>query len=107
LTERAERDPSSGAHAHWSPWTCCAGRARPDRSGSSPPAASTGPPEAAPSPVRSENSVTAVTIGVGRAYYSWRIAMLVEGRNIEIVGLDGSPLRRLVLDPTKDYQRIP
>jgi hypothetical protein len=32
--------------------------------------------------------------------------MLVEGRNIEIVGLDGSPLRRLVLDPSKDYQRI-
>ena len=27
--------------------------------------------------------------------------------DIEMVGLDGSPLRRLVLDPTKDYQRIP
>lgn len=46
-------------------------------------------------------------IGVGRAYYGWRIAMLIEGRNIEIVGLDGSALRRLVLDPTKDYQRMP
>jgi hypothetical protein len=46
-------------------------------------------------------------IGVGRPYYGWRIAMLVEGCNVEIVGLDGSPLRRLVLDPTKDYQRIP
>ncbi|MGH8988996.1 MAG: hypothetical protein ACRDXC_10460 [Acidimicrobiales bacterium] len=32
---------------------------------------------------------------------------LVDGRNVEIVGLDGSPLRRLVLDPTKDYQRMP
>lgn len=46
-------------------------------------------------------------IGVGRAYAGWRIAMLVDGRNVEIVGLDGSPLRRLVLDPTKDYQRMP
>jgi hypothetical protein len=26
---------------------------------------------------------------------------------IEIMGVDGSPLRRLLLDPTKDYQRIP
>ena len=29
-----------------------------------------------------------------------------DGLDIEIVGFDGSPLRRLVLDPTKDYQRI-
>ncbi len=36
-----------------------------------------------------------------------RVAMLVDGLQIEIVGLDGSPLRRLVLDPTKDYQPIP
>ena len=33
--------------------------------------------------------------------------MLIDGLDIEIVGVDGSPLRRLVLDPTKDYQRIP
>ena len=46
-------------------------------------------------------------IGIGNAYAGWRVAMLVDDRNIEIVGLDGSPLRRLVLDPTKDYQRIP
>lgn len=46
-------------------------------------------------------------IGVGNAYAGWRVAMLVDGLKIEIVGLDGSPLRRLVLDPTKDYQRIP
>ncbi len=37
----------------------------------------------------------------------WRVGMLVDGLDIEIVGLDGSPLRRQVLDPTKDYQRIP
>ncbi|HEV3367575.1 MAG TPA: integrase core domain-containing protein [Acidimicrobiales bacterium] len=46
-------------------------------------------------------------IGIGRAYAGWRVAMLVAGLDIEVVGLDGSPLRRLVLDPTKDYQRTP
>jgi hypothetical protein len=43
-------------------------------------------------------------IGIGAAYKGWRIAMLIDGRKIEIVSLDGSPLRRLVLDPTRDYQ---
>jgi transposase InsO family protein len=46
-------------------------------------------------------------IGIGNAYAGWRVAMLIDGLDIEIVGLDGSPLRRLVLDPSKDYQRIP
>jgi hypothetical protein len=46
-------------------------------------------------------------IGLGHPYCGWRVAMLIDGLNIEIVGLDGSPLRRLVLDPSKDYQRIP
>ncbi len=31
----------------------------------------------------------------------WRVAMLIEGLDIQVVGLDGSPLRRLILDPTK------
>lgn len=44
-------------------------------------------------------------IGIGRPYAGWRVAMLIDGRNIEVVGLDGSPIRKLVLDPTKDYQR--
>ena len=46
-------------------------------------------------------------IGIGNAYAGWRVAMLIDGLDIEIVGFDGSPLRRLLLDPTKDYQRIP
>jgi Integrase core domain len=46
-------------------------------------------------------------IGVGGPYKGWRVAMLVDDRDIEIVGLDGSPLRRLRLDPTKDYQPHP
>jgi transposase InsO family protein len=46
-------------------------------------------------------------IGIGRMYAGWRVAMLVDDRDIEIVSLDGSPLRRLVLDPAKDYQPQP
>ena len=45
-------------------------------------------------------------IGVDNAYARWRVAMLIDDLDIEI-GLEGSPLRRLVLDPTRDYQRIP
>jgi len=43
-------------------------------------------------------------IGIGAAYKGWRIWMLVDRLNIEIVAVDGSPLRRLRLDPAKDYQ---
>jgi transposase InsO family protein len=46
-------------------------------------------------------------IGIGRPYAGWRVVMLVDGLNIEVVALDGSPLRTLVLDPTIDYQRVP
>jgi Integrase core domain len=46
-------------------------------------------------------------IGIGAAYRGWRVAMLIADRDVEIVSLDGSPLRRLVLDPTKDYQPQP
>lgn len=46
-------------------------------------------------------------IGIGAAYKGWRIAVFIDGRNIEIVSLDGSPQRRLVLDSTRDYQRLP
>ncbi len=43
-------------------------------------------------------------IGVGRPYRGWRVVLLVAGRDVRILGLDGSLLRRLVLDPTRDYQ---
>jgi transposase InsO family protein len=43
-------------------------------------------------------------IGVGRAYAGWRVVLLVDGRHIRILGADGSPLRRLELDPSRDYQ---
>jgi transposase InsO family protein len=45
-------------------------------------------------------------IGVGRPYRGWRVVLLVAGRDVRILGLDGSLLRRLVLDPTRDYQRM-
>jgi transposase InsO family protein len=45
-------------------------------------------------------------IGIGRAYKGWRVLMLVAGLEITILSLDGAQLRRLTLDPTKDYQPI-
>jgi transposase InsO family protein len=46
-------------------------------------------------------------IGIGSSYAGWRVALLIDDLDIEIVGLDGSPLRHLVLDASKDYQRLP
>jgi transposase InsO family protein len=43
-------------------------------------------------------------IGLGRPYSGWRVIMLINGLDIRILGLDGSPLRHLTLDETKDYQ---
>ncbi len=45
-------------------------------------------------------------IAVGSAYRHWRVIMLVAGRDIRILSLDGTQLRHLVLDPSKDYQPI-
>ena len=46
-------------------------------------------------------------IGIGCPYAGWRVILLVDGLDIRILGLDGSPLRHLTLDPSVDYQRIP
>ena len=45
-------------------------------------------------------------IGVGAAYKRWRVILLVAGREIRILSLDGTQLRRLILDPTIDYQPL-
>ena len=37
-------------------------------------------------------------LGVGRAYAGWRVVLLVAGREIRILGTDGSPLRQITLD---------
>jgi transposase InsO family protein len=46
-------------------------------------------------------------IGIGCPYAGWPIVMLVDGLDIQVLGLDGSPLRHLTLDPSVDYQRMP
>jgi transposase InsO family protein len=46
-------------------------------------------------------------IGVGRSYAGWRVVLLVAGREVRVLGADGSPLRHLVLDTDQDYQRMP
>ena len=46
-------------------------------------------------------------IGIGRAYKGWRVILLIAGTEVQVIGADGSPLRRLTLDPNKDYQRMP
>jgi hypothetical protein len=33
--------------------------------------------------------------------------MLIAGRHVSVIGVDGSPLRRLKRDPAKDYQHMP
>jgi transposase InsO family protein len=45
-------------------------------------------------------------IPVGRPYAGWRVILLVAGLDVNILGLDGSQLRKLTLDPAKDYQPI-
>jgi transposase InsO family protein len=46
-------------------------------------------------------------IGVGCPYAGWRVIMLIAGLDVHVLGLDGSPLRHLTLDPSVDYQRMP
>jgi hypothetical protein len=46
-------------------------------------------------------------VGVGRAYSGWRVVLLVAGREVRIIGLDGAPLRHLYLDPAKDSPGLP
>ena len=46
-------------------------------------------------------------IGIGCPYAGWRVILLVAGLDVRILGVDGSPLRHLTLDPSVDYQRIP
>ncbi|MEY2431067.1 MAG: hypothetical protein QOC92_792 [Acidimicrobiaceae bacterium] len=45
-------------------------------------------------------------IGIGNPYRGWRVVMRIAGKEIRILSLDGTQLRRLTLDPTKDYQPI-
>ena len=45
-------------------------------------------------------------IPCGRAYAGWRVRVLVDNLDIRVIGVDGSPLRHLTLDPTRNYQPL-
>jgi transposase InsO family protein len=45
-------------------------------------------------------------IAIGSPYRRWRVIMLIAGLEIRILDLDGNQLRRLQLDPNRDYQPI-
>jgi transposase InsO family protein len=45
-------------------------------------------------------------VGVGHPYIGWRVVLLVAGLEIRVLTLEGDQLRRLKLDPRKDYQPI-
>jgi len=43
-------------------------------------------------------------IGMGRALKGTRVILLVAGRDIRVLSSDGELIRRLTLDPSRDYQ---
>lgn len=43
-------------------------------------------------------------IGIGPRDRGKRVILLVDGLDVRVVALDGEPLRRLTLDPSRDYQ---
>jgi transposase InsO family protein len=45
-------------------------------------------------------------IPCGRAYAGWRVRVLVDDLDIRVIGVDGSPLRHLTLDPSRNYQPL-
>ena len=45
-------------------------------------------------------------ISIGNPYRGGRVVMLIAGLEIRVLDLDGNQLRRLTLDPTRDYQPI-
>ncbi len=45
-------------------------------------------------------------IPVGRPYRGWRVILLITGLDIQILDPSGAQLRKLTLDPAKDYQPL-
>lgn len=43
-------------------------------------------------------------IGLGRAHTGERVRLLIADDHVRVVGADGSLLRELIIDPTRDYQ---
>jgi hypothetical protein len=48
---------------------------------------------------------TRLHIGVGRAQAGKEVILLIDGLDVKVLTKDGEMLRRLTLDPTRDYQR--
>lgn len=46
-------------------------------------------------------------IGLGAAFKGWRVVLLVAGLEVRILDLEGNQIRRVTIDPTKDYQPMP
>ena len=46
-------------------------------------------------------------IPYGRSYAGWRVRVPVDDLDIQVIGVDTSPLRRLAFDPTSNYQSTP
>jgi hypothetical protein len=45
-------------------------------------------------------------IPCGRRFAGLRVRVLVEDLDIRVIGVDGQPVRHLILDPTKNYQPL-
>lgn len=45
-------------------------------------------------------------IGIGKDYIGTRVIMLIDGLDVRVLTEDGELLRRLTLDPSRDYQAI-
>jgi len=43
-------------------------------------------------------------IGLGRRCAGQRVTLLVAGRDVRVLNPAGRPMRRLTLDPTRDFQ---
>ena len=46
-------------------------------------------------------------IGLGAAFKGWRVVLLVAGLEVRILDLEGNQLRRVKVDPSRDYQPMP
>ena len=53
---------------------------------------------------RSVTTAGCITSKVGRRHAGTRVLMLVAGLHVRIVSADGELLRKLELDPSRDYQ---
>jgi hypothetical protein len=46
-------------------------------------------------------------IGIGQQFCGTRVLILIAGKRVKLLLPNGTPVRNFILDPTKDYQRMP